>query len=59
MRQAATSIRIAALTSMRCFRNAYWAQLSRDLPRAIVPTDTGHRFLAVTEYPTSVGLTAE
>ena len=47
------------LTPTRCFRNAYWAQLSRALPHDILPTDTGHRFLAVLDYPTSAGLTAK
>ncbi len=47
------------LTPTRCFRNAYWAQLSRDLPHDILPTDTGHRFLAVLDYPTSAGVAAK
>jgi beta-lactamase regulating signal transducer with metallopeptidase domain len=47
------------LTPTRCFRNAYWAQLNRNLPRDPVPTDTGHRFLAVMEYPIGVGPTAQ
>ena len=47
------------LTPTRCFRNAYWAQLSHNFPHAIVSTDTGHRFLAAIDYPIGVGLTAK
>jgi beta-lactamase regulating signal transducer with metallopeptidase domain len=47
------------LTPTLCFRNTYWAQLSRNLPRASLPTDTGHRFLAVIDYPIGVGPTAK
>lgn len=47
------------LTPTRCFRNAYWAQLSRDLPHAILSTDTGHRFMASIDYPLGVGQPAK
>jgi hypothetical protein len=47
------------LTPIRCFRNAYWAQLSRDLPHAILPTDSGHRFMAAIDYPIAVGQTGK